>query len=318
MLSDKLPFPTDPSVEEVQRLLGAVIWHHVAGAKDLHEGEIPTCLHLSRLVTVLELQILDLGLVISGLTRPLQSLGPTLVSEPVADKVSISGIDQDLQILEKSGHEAVVWLHPVTLEQEVPVDIEIARVIAADFDAELFLDILLIEELADPVQFRIAQVAILALLTDIIYVLASSLEWADHGVVAIDACRNTRPHALAVVAILNKALAAGKGIVHRLAFTVIENSRVSAITASHGPVVFVLGQAISETIADKEGFQVDVSVLVCHDLCRENRNVVASIRFACDVEVLLRILWELLKEEGEESIDILSSSDCVANGVPTV
>ena len=44
----------------------------------------------------------------------------------------------------------------------------------------------------------------------------------------------------------------------------------------------------------------------------------ASIRFACDVEVLFRILWELLKEEGKESIDILSSCDCIANGVPTV
>ena len=238
----------------------------MTGAIDLHEGEISTGLHLSGFVAILELQVLDLGFVISGLARPLQSLGPTLVSEPVADKVSIASVNQDLEILEKSGNEAVVRLHPVTLEQEVSVDIEIARIIAADFDAELFLDILPVEVCADPVEFRIAQAAILALLADIIDVLAGSLKWADHGVVAVDACRNTRPYALAVVAILNKALAAGKGVVHRLTFTFIENSGVSAITASHGPIVFVLSQTISKTIADKDGFQVDISVLVRHNL----------------------------------------------------
>jgi hypothetical protein len=36
------------------------------------------------------------------------------------------------------------------------------------------------------------------------------------------------------------------------------------------------------------------------------------------VEVLLRILRELLEEEGEEGVDILSGGDCVAYRATTV
>ena len=50
--------------------------------KDLHEGEISTRLNLPGLVTVLEFQILDGGLVEGGLPWPFQSFSPGLVSEP--------------------------------------------------------------------------------------------------------------------------------------------------------------------------------------------------------------------------------------------
>lgn len=212
----------------------------------------------------------------------------------------------------------MVWLHPVTLEQEVSVDVKIARLIAADFDAKLFLDVLSVEISANPVKFIIAQTATLALLTNIVNVLAGSLERTDHCIVAVDACRNTRPDALAVIAILDKALAARKSIVHRLAFGLIENSRVSTLAAGHRSVVLVLLEAISETVADQEGFQVDVSLLVRHDLCREDWNVVTGIRFTSNVEILLRILWELFEEKGKQGVDIFSGRNCVADGVPTV
>ena len=134
----------------------------------------------------------------------------------------------------------MVWLHPVALEQEVPVNIKVTRVIAADFDTKFFLDILSIEIRGDPVEFRIAQAATLALLADIIDVLAGSLEWTDHSIVAVDSCRNTRPDTLAIIAVLDKTLAARKGVVHGLAFALIENGWVSTITTGHGPIVLVL------------------------------------------------------------------------------
>ena len=97
----------------------------------------------------------------------------------------------------------MVWLHPVALEQEVSVDIKVARVISADIDTKFFLNILPIKILADPVEFSIAQVAIFALLADIIDVLTGTLEWTNHSIVAVDTCGDTRPDTLAIVAILD-------------------------------------------------------------------------------------------------------------------
>jgi hypothetical protein len=62
------------------------------------------------------------------------------------------------------------------LEEEVSVDVEIAAVVTADFDAELFLNLSLVKIFADIAQGRVAQVAgILALATNIIDVLGAAL-----------------------------------------------------------------------------------------------------------------------------------------------
>jgi len=82
--------------------------------------------------------------------------------------------------------------------------------------------------------------------------------------------------------------------------------------------VFVLGQAISETVSDEDGLQVDVALLVGQDFGGEDRNVMASIRFSGNMEVLLCVFRELLEEKGQESVDILASSDSVANRAATV
>lgn len=39
-----------------------------------------------------------------------------------------------------------------------------------------------------------------------------------------------------------------------------------------------------------------------------------GVGFACDVEILVGVLGELLEEEGEESVDVLSSGDGVGDG----
>jgi len=57
-----------------------------------------------------------------------------------------------------------------------------------------------------------------------------------------------------------------------------------------------LGQAIGKTISDKNRLQVDVPLLVGQNLRGKYGDVVARIRFASDVEVLLRVFWELLEE----------------------
>jgi hypothetical protein len=67
-------------------------------------------------------------------------------------------------------------LHPVALKQEVSVDIKVAAVVAADFNAELLLDLSLVQKFADITKSRIAEVAgILAFATDIINILEDML-----------------------------------------------------------------------------------------------------------------------------------------------
>jgi hypothetical protein len=134
--------------------------------------QVSAVLDLSELVTVIELQVLDTGLVEVLLAWPLKSVSPSLVSEPVADKVGVTSVNENWDLLKDSWYETVEWLHPVTLEEEVAVDIKVAAVIIADFNTKLLLDICLVQVLADPAKSRVAEVVrILALATDVVNVL---------------------------------------------------------------------------------------------------------------------------------------------------
>lgn len=95
-----------------------------------------------------------------------------MVAEPVADEISVTSVDQNWNLLEDAGDKTVEWLHPVSLEKEVAVDIKVAAVIAADFDTKLTLDICLVQELANPAECGVAKVArILTFSTNIVNVL---------------------------------------------------------------------------------------------------------------------------------------------------
>ena len=126
--------------------------------------------------------------------------------------------------------------------------------------------------------------------------LASFLVRGKQRVVAVDACRNAGPNAFTIVTVLDEALAARKSILHGLALSLIKNCRPSTVAARHWLVIFVLGQAVGKAIPNEDGLQIDVAVLMGEDLRGKDRNVVASVRFTSDVEVLLRVFWELLEE----------------------
>ena len=129
-------------------------------------------LDLSELVTIIKLQVLDRSLVKVLLPWPLESVSPGLVSEPVADEVGVTSVDENWNLLEDSWYKTVEWLHPVTLEEEVAVDIKVTAVVAANFDTELLLNICLVQVFADPSKSRVAEVAsILAFATYVVNVL---------------------------------------------------------------------------------------------------------------------------------------------------
>ena len=138
-----------------------------------------------------------------------------MVSEPVANIVGVTCVDEDWNLLNDAGYQSVKGFHPVTLEEEVPIDIEIAAVVGVDFDAKARLDFRLVEPLRNVAELRVAEVAaVLAFTANVINILACTLVGTDHSIVAINGCRDTRPDALTFVTVLDQRLAAGKSIVH--------------------------------------------------------------------------------------------------------
>lgn len=290
----------------------------MTSAVDLHESEVARGLHTAVLLTV-GLQRRELGSLEILVAGPLELVGPSLVAEPVANEVGITSVDEYGDLLKDAWDKQVERLHPITVEKEVAVDVEVAAVVCVDsLHAKSLHDILLVQVLVNGGKTGIAETAALAIYAYIVGITARLLVGADHLVVAVDRGGNTAQPALAFVAASNHRLTAGQGIVHALALALIENSIVAALTAGHGTVVGVLRVGVGQAVADQDGLQVDVAILVGQDLGREDGNVVASVRLAGNVEVLLGILRKLLEEQGQQRVDVLASSACVADGVAAV
>jgi len=291
----------------------------VAGGVQTHEGKVAGALDGANLAVVAEeLEVIERRLLVVLVAGPLKRVGPGKVAEPVADEVGVTSVDQDGDLLEDTGDKAVEGLHPVTLEEEVAVDVHVAGVVLADLCTESLHDIGAVQILLDPLKLVVAEIAARALGADIVRVLTSALVRTDHGVVAVNAGGHARPNALAVVARLDELLAARERVVHSLALLLIEHSGPATITAGHWAVVLVLSKAVGQTVADQDRLEVDIALLVRQNLRSEDGDVVTSVALAGDVEVLLGVLRELLEEEGEESIDVLAGSNGVADSVAGV
>lgn len=295
----------------------------MATAVETHEGEVAVRLDLANLLAgvllVLNDEVAELKGSVLLLAGPLKSLGPGLVTKPVADEVSVTGVDEDGDLLEETGHQAVVGLHPVTVEKEVAVDIKVAAVVATNLGAQCLKDLGLVEVIGNVAKAGVAQVrAVLALAANIIDVLAGLLVGGQKSIVAVNGSGNAHPGALAVVARLDQGLATRKSVVHGLAGALIQNSWVATFTASHGAVVLVLSQTVSEAVTNKDRLEVDVAVLVRKNLGGKDGNVVAGVGLSGNVEILSGIFRELLEEQGEQSVDIFASGNSVANAGSTV
>lgn len=177
----------------------------MASTKDAHEGEVTRRLDLANLLSItIQPEILRRSGHIFLLSRPFESLRPRLVAKPVADKVCITSIDQDRNLLQKVGDKAVVRLHPVSVEEEIAVDVEVARVIPINLGSNSLADLTLVQVFSDVTHFAVAEVAfVLTLAANIVDVLASSLVRSEKGIVAVNRSRDADPRAFRVVARLN-------------------------------------------------------------------------------------------------------------------
>lgn len=288
-----------------------------------HEGEVAVALDLADLLALVlvvdDLDIFQRKGSVLFLAGPFQGLSPGLVPEPVADEVGVTSVDEDRDLLKDAGDKTVVGLHPVTVEEEVAVDVKVAGVIPINFSPDGVADFVLVQVFRDVAHALVAKVAlVLALAANIVHVLSGLLVRSKESIVTVNRRRDTDPCALAAVARLNHGLAAAKGVVHGAARALVQHSRITTITTGHGAVVFILSETISQSVPNQNRLQVDVTLLVSKNLRSENRDVVASIRFSSNMEVLLRILRELLEEESKQGVNVLASSNRVANSVVAV
>ena len=83
------------------------------------------------------------------LAAPLQRLRPSKVSKPIADEICVAGVDQNGNLVDDVGHDAMEGFHPISGEEEVAVDVEVAGLVAVDFHTERVHDFRLIEVFGD-------------------------------------------------------------------------------------------------------------------------------------------------------------------------
>ena len=85
-------FAIKPLIQHLQAWLRLVEWNHVTGLVKSQEGEVAGGLDLSDLLVPKHVWS-QLFTVEASLALPLKSVGPGLVSEPVANEVGITSID---------------------------------------------------------------------------------------------------------------------------------------------------------------------------------------------------------------------------------
>lgn len=208
----------------------------------------------------------------------------------------------------------MIRFHPVAVEQKVSIHVEVAGRVAVDFSSNRLFDLVAVEVLCNPSKLRVTKVlGVLAFLSNVIHILPRPLIWTHHYVIAIDRCRDTCPNAFAFIAAFNERLAAGKCIIHPATSALVEDGRPAALPTSHGPIVRILSQTIRETVPNQNRFKIDIPMLVTEDFRREHRNVVARVRLAGDMKILLRILGKLREEQSEQGINIFARCNSIAD-----
>lgn len=65
----------------------------------------------------------------------------------------------------------VKWLHPITVQQEVSIDVEVATIVAIDFNSKTLHHRWLIEPLVNVVKPIVTKWIVATLYTDIIWIL---------------------------------------------------------------------------------------------------------------------------------------------------
>lgn len=85
------PFAADPAISHFLTALGLIERHHMPSSVDSHERQVARALHLSNLPPVLaKCQFGEINLIVGLLSSPIETFGPCIISEPVADEIRVT------------------------------------------------------------------------------------------------------------------------------------------------------------------------------------------------------------------------------------
>lgn len=121
LLISKGDISTNPSVQNSQGLLGLIMRNHMARSKHSQERKVAVVLDFARSLAA-NLPGRQLLLVELGLSRPREVAGPVLVSDPVADEVAVSGVDENGDLFQKRREGIDVGQDLIGLLREGSVD----------------------------------------------------------------------------------------------------------------------------------------------------------------------------------------------------
>lgn len=199
----------------------------------------------------------------SILSTPGQFEGPSLVSQIIANKVNVSGIDQDRniglvqQILDK-GREV---MHPIVVE--LAVDSEVARfptMNVVGVDAQGFHSRVLIEPGLNGRKV-VTERRLFALLTNIVRIQSGHLVGTGQSNVADNKSRlageiiNGR---ITSVALMNELLAFRNNSLHGLVGRFVDDLDVVRVVVDHFRVVGILSFGVSKSISNTESAERQV------------------------------------------------------------
>ena len=95
--------------------------------------------------------------------------------------------------------------HPVTLKEEIPVDVKVATIVIIDFSAKGLEYFGLVEPFGDVAKLGVAKGSLIfAFGTDVVDVLTSALVRLKESVVAVDGGWDTGPDAVGIVTVLDE------------------------------------------------------------------------------------------------------------------
>mmetsp|Transcript_42154 Transcript_42154/g.89794 ORF Transcript_42154/g.89794 Transcript_42154/m.89794 type:complete len:298 (-) Transcript_42154:694-1587(-) len=249
-------------VQHAQGSLGLVQWHHVSRLVDAEEVEIRMAAELSYLLALDEERLLPGGAELR-LVPPVQSQGPLLIAQPVADEILVPGIDQDVNAGgQHRRNELMVVLHEV--KREGLVDDHVAA-LEVFVHAKLLLNILVVKEL-HVVGHVVTQRWLVALDALVIGVHARSLVWDLESQVAH--LVGTRARGLGDgrhpgVATCEGSLASRHGGLESGArHGVVDHRRGVALAAlaHHVRIPLVLLLGVGEAVPDAHALEIDLDV----------------------------------------------------------
>lgn len=158
----------------------------MASTVDLHKSKVARRLDFSILLAV-NLEGRELSALEGLVAWPLELVGPGFITEPVADEVGITSVDENGDLFQDTGHKKVEWLHPVTLEEKIAVNIEVAAVVSIDgLNTKGGHDLPLVEVRVNVAQTRVTEATALAIYAYVVGIAARLLIGTKNLVVTVD------------------------------------------------------------------------------------------------------------------------------------